>query len=264
MAVGILCRGCGVHFSAKSKQAKYCCMSCRRISFKAKARACVSCGGVFTPIKWHAEAGKFISYNAGKTCSALCQNQWIRNNPERKRKISVAFRGSLHPNWQGGKSLLNNVSARGPNWQAQRLATRRRDKFTCVDCGMSEGDCLSKFGRSLDVDHVVPFHNFNDYRVANKLGNLKSRCASCHRRDEAKRSMVQMVLPLQESKTRGHKGYARGEKINTAYLTASDVMEIRSLYRAGLSYKYIAEKKSTTKTNVCSIVRGKTWRHLPF
>jgi hypothetical protein len=56
---------------------------------------------------------------------------------------------------------------------------------------------------------VVPFHNFNSYKKANALSNLQCRCASCHKRAESKRGMVQMVLPMQDSANRMHKGFKR-------------------------------------------------------
>jgi hypothetical protein len=223
----------------------------------------VNCGCLFTPVKLNTTAGRFVSFNAGKTCSPACQLAWISNNEERKRKISAAFKVDKHPNWQGGKALLNNISNRGPNWNQQRRRAIKRDG-RCRDCGMPDAECLATFGRGLDVDHVVPFHNFADHRKANALSNLECRCASCHRVAEAKRTLVQMVLPLQDGRNRMHKGYVRGEKVNTAKLTAEQVMRMRAAHKRGESATNLARQLGITKSAACSAIHGTSWKHLPL
>lgn len=260
--VSVACAGCGSQFFMRSYESRrYCSESCWKSSKKAKPKNCVNCGCLFTPVKRH-PTGRMISHSAGKTCSADCANQWIRNNPERKRKIGLAFSGDRHPNWQGGKALLNNLSNRGPNWNKQRAAAIKRDR-ACVDCGISNDECRVKYGRCLDVDHVVPFHNFTDYRKANALRNLECRCASCHRIAEAKRDCAQMVLHLQDSEKRRHKGRARGEKINTAKLCEYDVRRIRVRAAAGETAREIwRDYLLVTQSAVAAIIRRKTWRHV--
>lgn len=255
------CAHCGLSFIANVSTAKFCGEQCWKDDRKAKPKRCLSCNCLFTPVKLNRSSGRMISYNGGKTCSPKCENDWIRNNPERKRKIGEAFRGHLHPNWQGGKSLLNNVSNRGPNWQRQRAEAIRRDK-RCLDCGISNDQCKEKFGRCLDVDHVVPFHNFSNYRKANALSNLECRCASCHRIAETKRSMIQMVLPMQESEKRKHKG--RVGKFSNARLTELDVRLIRRRFDEGESISMLAaEFTAVGMTAVRDVAKRKTWRHIP-
>jgi len=178
-------------------------------------------------------------------------------------KIGAAFAGDKHPNWQGGKSILNNTSNRGPNWKKQRERALVRDGRKCVDCGLTEGQCIQVFGRSLDVDHIVPFHNFGSYREANRLSNLACRCASCHRIEEATRSMVQMVLPMQDSESRMHKGYANGENINTAKLTELDVKRIRARAASGEAPAIIHDDYAKVRRSaIIAIIQRKTWRHV--
>lgn len=202
------CPRCNTEFIPKMNEI-YCGEMCWKEEKKAKPTNCLNCGCLFTSIYLQPKTGRYISKSSGRTCSASCHLAWIRNNEDRKIKIGKAFRGHLHPNWQGGKSQLNNVSGRGPNWQGQRQRALKKDKYRCVDCGLTQAGCISKYGRSLDVDHVVPFHNFNSYKKANALSNLQCRCASCHKRAESKRGMVQMVLPMQDSANRMHKGFKR-------------------------------------------------------
>lgn len=258
------CVRCGVDFIPEIAGRKHCSDACWKAGKKADPKHCVNCGCWFTPMKFHAQAGRLISANSGKTCSASCAKAWISNNEERKRKIGDAFRSVNHPNWQGGKSHINNLSNRGPNWNRQRAAALKRDNYQCVDCGITEAACKERFGRSLDVDHECPYHNFSDYRQANKLSNLACRCASCHRAAEAKRSMVQMVLPMQDNVNRQHKGgYAKGEKINTAKLTAVDVLVIRRRAAAGEAAMAIyGDFQKVGRATIWNIISRKTWRHI--
>lgn len=258
------CAGCQSAFIPDTDSRRYCSEACWKSDKKAQPKSCINCKCVFTPVKFVAATGRYISHSAGRTCSAQCGNQWIRNNPERKRKISKAFSGASHPNWQGGKSLLNNVSGRGGNWQRQRAAALKRDKYRCVDCGISQAESKQRYGRGLDVDHVVPFHNFGSAIAANVLSNLQCRCASCHRVAEAKRGMVQMMLPLQDSRSRSHNGRTYGERHNTAKLRESQVLQIRRMADDGAAMACIARQFDVSASAVWAIVRGRTWRRLPL
>lgn len=261
---GRTCLSCGASIDAPARAAaKYCSLACRVEHRKPQPRPCVNCGCVFTPVKPMRRGGdrvEWIAHDGGKTCSRACQIAWISNNEERKDKIGRAFAGRLHPNWQGGKSLLNNASYRGQNWAKQRERAIRRDGGICADCGVTRDECREKFGRDMDVDHIVPFHNFGNSRKANRLGNLLSRCASCHRKAEAKRHGVQMVLPFANSANRRHKGYAIGERHPRAKISASDVVAIRASTR---SLNGLAADYGLSKSAVSSIRQGKTWKCIP-
>ena len=256
------CIHCGAFFSPSAHRAgKYCSDACRIAHRKAKPKLCVNCKCLFTPVKLMPSRNKYVSHNSGKTCSAECQNQWTRNDPERKRKIGIAFSGHLHPNWQGGKSLMNNTSNRGPNWKTQRKAALARDKYMCVDCGITESACIEKFGRSLDVDHIAPFHNFNSYKKANALSNLECRCPSCHKKEESKRGMVQMVLPMQDSVRRQHKGMSG--RTSNQKLCAAQVACIRSRHSNGDSLADIhADYPIVGIHAVRAVVQRKTWKSI--
>jgi len=74
----------------------------------------------------------------------------------------------------------------GPDWSAQRDAARARDGYVCQQCGAPERE-----SRQHDVHHITPFRAFgyvpgvNDfYKLANRLENLITLCAACHRRTE--------------------------------------------------------------------------------
>lgn len=161
-----------------SQRDHYCNAICWKADKKAKPKSCLNCKTVFTPIKWHKEYGGFVSYNAGKTCSAECHNLWIRNNQARKEKISAAFQADKHPNWQGG---THRSSGRGPGWQKIRREVIRRAGNKCEHCGLTAEAMLEKYKCSFHINHIVPFHQHGGTTAqANRLSNLEALCRSCH------------------------------------------------------------------------------------
>lgn len=254
------CECCGVAFQHGAEVRKYCGMECRLKGMKAKPKHCLNCGCFFSALVISSATGKFVSVNQGKTCSRECARAWISNNEERKVKIGVAFAGSKHPNWQGGKSQINSISHRGPNWQQQRKAALKKCSYKCLDCGMTELESIEKYGSSLDVDHVTPFHNFNNYKEANRVSNLESRCKSCHKIAESKRGMVQMVLTLSDHR-RGHHN-PRDIGAN-AKLTKADVIRIRMMAKSGCILRYIHESFMQVGLGaIRMVIQGKTWRNV--
>lgn len=82
----------------------------------------------------------------------------------------------------------------GPDWQEQRKKALERDGYRCQTCGAGpdfEGHQKPQRGPGLHVHHMRPFRDFgyvpgsnDNYRQANRLQNLVTLCASCHRRAE--------------------------------------------------------------------------------
>lgn len=65
----------------------------------------------------------------------------------------------------------------------------------CQKCGMTEKDN----GRRLDVNHIIPFHQWANKSKANQQSNLEALCRSCHMITEwewKKSNQVQMTLNL--------------------------------------------------------------------
>ena len=82
-----------------------------------------------------------------------------------KQKLSIAFTGNKHPNWQGGKSFepygkkFNRILKR---------QIRERDNFICAICWKKED------GRAHSVHHI----DFN--KRNNDPSNLITLCGGCH------------------------------------------------------------------------------------
>ena len=195
------CLNCGVAITNKTTRnlnPKYCSNTCRLEHKKSKDRHCISCGVWFSSLKWNTSAGRLVADNTRKTCSKECYIASIKNNEDRREKISKAFSGSNHPNWQGGSSYLDNSGFRGANWKMIRIKVLKRDNYKCVSCGISSDDHIKKYGCELNINHIIPFHQFGGMtELANKLRNLESLCKSCHTKADwkyRKENPIQQVL----------------------------------------------------------------------
>jgi hypothetical protein len=63
-----------------------------------------------------------------------------------------------------------------PDWDARRSRVRRRDDYTCQDCGVRSGPHADDDGAVLHVHHDTPLSGGG----SNRLGNLETLCAACH------------------------------------------------------------------------------------
>lgn len=257
------CAHCKKSFvkSWKNGQApKYCSAACRIAHDKPLPCKCLSCGVEFSAISPRRDGSRWYArINGRKTCSRECLIDFYKNDQSRKDKIGAAFSGEKHPNWQGGKSLWNTIHGRGFDWKKQRIKALERDGNCCVKCGMTAEQCLQAYGRTLDVDHIIPFHNFNSYKKANELTNLQSVCASCHKIEESKRSMVQMLLPMQGSMSRQHKARKVGEQHPRAIMNYAKADEARAMVAGGMTYRAVGELFGVEKSTIGLIVRRKLW-----
>jgi 5-methylcytosine-specific restriction endonuclease McrA len=127
-------------------------------------RTCRECGKEFeiTP-------SALLYKGYGTFCSRECTGRW-----RAKRGLTPRLpilRGTQNHNWKGGYKKYY-----GPNWREQRRATRKRDKYICQLCGVTECD----LGQELHVHHITPFREFDSYQDANCLDNLISLCKPCH------------------------------------------------------------------------------------
>lgn len=159
---------------------KYCSQACKVAHNKPAPCTCKNCLSIFTAIKYvkKADGGlRIVAYSSAQTCSPKCHNDWIRNDPERKRKISAAFTGDKHPAWQGGS---HREGFRGHDWERLSESIRDRAGRCCEHCGMPEEEHLVRHRQRLNVNHKTPFHQHLRKSVANKAGNLEALCKSCH------------------------------------------------------------------------------------
>ena len=195
------CKNCGSELSRakiKNNSSVYCSMTCRVVDKKPLTftSICKICSVEFCGLKL--VQGRVRKDRTKTTCSRDCYIQDIKTNKERKEKIALAFRGSKHPAWQGGKSYHSIGGFRGVNWKSIRLTIIERDKFKCVQCGMNREDHYAKYNCDFNVNHIKPFHQFGGKtELANKPSNLETLCKSCHTKTDAayrKNNQIQMIL----------------------------------------------------------------------
>ena len=123
-------------------------------------------------------------------CNEYCFGQWC----------SQYRKGPNNSNWKGG---VSHTFSYGPNWQVQRARARGRDYYCCRVCGMSEKELKSR----LDAHHLIPFRQFDSYKVANHLVNLVAVCRGCHNKlepMELKQQITLIVLRNKKVVTRGN------------------------------------------------------------
>lgn len=170
------CQICGKEFKGKTDASnKYCSREC----YIAKGCGYFNCKVCGEKFKGH--TGK-----SNKYCSSDCYNS---------AQTGIEYSGKNHPMWQGGSASL---SYRGIGWGKIRREIIKRDGYKCRLCGITESESKDKYNRSLDVNHIIPFHQFGGKtQLANKYSNLESLCVSCHTKTDAKwrkENPVQLTL----------------------------------------------------------------------
>lgn len=167
----VVCQQCEKEFIVPKNRettAKYCSKTCLgqangdrgKVAYRKRIKVnCSECGKKIDK--------KQSTLRTLNFCSELCMGRYYSEHK--------LFSGEKSGTWAGG-----DIDYYGPNWRSQRREARKRDNYTCVDCGISE----SEYGSELSVHHIIPFRNFNgDWEKANQLSNLVSLCEyPCHRR----------------------------------------------------------------------------------
>ena len=118
-------------------------------------------------------------------CSFSTVRTWLNNHEIPLRTwAEAALSGEDHPWWK------ENTDYYGPNWDEQRTKRRERDDRECVVCTMTMAEHIKWTGDALHVHHIRPRSEFidedgtYDYERGNRLNNLVTLCATCHRKWE--------------------------------------------------------------------------------
>lgn len=185
----------GAGVSTGKQERKYCSNECRVEYKKPKPINCSVCNVLFSAIKYGKKkdgSPRYARVNDQKTCSRDCLAQFFRIDEARKEKISLAFSGDKHPAWLGGS---HEGSGRGAGWNKIAEVCRERAGRKCEQCGKSEAEN----GRRLDVNHIIPFHQWQNKTKANAQSNLEALCKSCHTKTDhlwRKNNQVQLSLDI--------------------------------------------------------------------
>lgn len=156
----VICFGCKnptikSNWQIKRHKKMFCSKECylrwKASISKSEYKSCYICGK-----KKRFDVSK-LKRNKFFFCSKKCKAIWD----------SQRMSGKNHPMWNGGR-----IDYYGPDWHRQKRKARKRDNYTCQDCGIHE----SILGKCLDVHHLIAYKINHD----NSLLNLISLCPSCH------------------------------------------------------------------------------------
>jgi hypothetical protein len=171
------CRSCSTKRQVKGKNnpnykygetlKKHYCIDCHKLLVDYKAKRCKKCSYI-----WKKKIGQLKG----------------RNNPMFGKK------GKLAGNYINGQGYFPYSSEFNYNLKYQ---IRERDNFECQNCGMTEEEHLSVYGRVLEVHHI-------DYNKDHNLDyNLITLCKQCNIRANYNRKYWQIYYQnklLQSSK----------------------------------------------------------------
>jgi 5-methylcytosine-specific restriction endonuclease McrA len=149
---------------------KHKCIDCGKNTCRRKSKRCWNCyikwsqipknNGNFKGGKPKCKCGKPLSRYKVKQC----QECYIK-------ELNANQRGENHPNWQEGISKLPYAFE---FTQELKESIRKRDNYTCQNCGMTEEEHLIVTGRVLHIHHI-------DYNKKNcKEDNLITLCQGCN------------------------------------------------------------------------------------
>lgn len=87
--------------------------------------------------------------------------------------------GSNNTNWRGGITAINRVIRKSFEYKLWRDSVLRRDKYTCIWCGLIGGWSKEQKRKiNLEVDHIKPFASYPELRFA--IDNGRTLCKECH------------------------------------------------------------------------------------
>jgi len=104
-----------------------------------------------------------------KHCQAI--SEALQGISRSEEYIKENLEGENHWNWQGGKSFVDYPSSFNSSLKRK---VRMRDGFECVNCGLSQDECVDEHGKKLAAHHV------DGDKSNTSLSNLVSLCTSCH------------------------------------------------------------------------------------
>lgn len=87
--------------------------------------------------------------------------------------------GEDNPGWKGGYS-----NGRGPEWRQTRESVLERDDMRCQSCGQTQREHKEEYGSGLHAHHLEKRISFETPSDADRMDNLVTLCAVCHRRWE--------------------------------------------------------------------------------
>lgn len=261
----ISCAHCGASYVKKAnhKGSKFCSDDCFVASRRVKPHTCVTCGTLFTPVKYKPSEGRMVAYTGRHNCSKQCIDAWkAKTKSAYMRENRDKFSGANSWNWKGS-CLRKNKSYRGPDWTEIAGKARARDQHQCQGCGMSREQHAERWGKALEVHHIVPFYEFTDHKKANRLSNLVTLCKSCHMAADKAIRMRQVLMDFGDEPRKKSSARRRiGQDNPVAKLKDDEVLQIKQLLAIRTPQKEIAALFGVSSQLVSAINTGVAWSHI--
>lgn len=177
------CKQCNINFKTRRSISKFCDVSCYieyqkdNLIFSKKRIGKISTSQ--TRIKQSKSMKSFFITNQEareiKRKYALNNGvgKWMKGRKlplDTRIKMSTAFSGQNHWNWQGGKNSESEKIRKSFKYREWRKNVFTRDNWTCQDCHIR--------GFKLHAHHLLPFSQFPNERLS--LKNGVTLCDKCH------------------------------------------------------------------------------------
>lgn len=231
------CDRCGTRFALspcfiKRGQGKFCSRTCRDDARRLDERRCAGCGKAFQP-----------QVSVQRFCSRPCGHASQRIDPATALWSRVDCTTTPEGCWPfTGRTFgfgYGQLKVARVAWVAHRLA------FTLTYGAIPEG--LLVLHSCDNPPCCRPDHLW--------LGNEHVNSADMVLKG---RSLAGERNPMRRQPERA----ARGERVNTARLTAPQVVEIRARHAAGWTQLALAAHYNVSQQNIFRIVRRETWKHV--
>jgi hypothetical protein len=107
-----------------------------------------------------------------------------------------------------------------------KAKVRKRDRWKCKACGMTNAEHLKKYGTSLHVHRIVPGSKYT-------IGGCVTLCMACHGPQPRRMLGTRKPLTFTDDETR---------KIRVAFVSQIDCMDLRWLLcRGGRPFRHQAD-----------------------
>lgn len=146
---------------------KYCSNQCRLLSLKGRKFSTEHRERIKESLKGHS-----VSKNARKKMSLSKKGKPTWNKGKKNPESQT---GKNHWHWRGGVTGERKMHMNSIEYKLWRKSVFERDKYTCIWCG-------DKRGGNLEADHIKPWIDYPDLRLA--IDNGRTLCHLCHMKTE--------------------------------------------------------------------------------
>jgi hypothetical protein len=102
----------------------------------------------------------------------------------RARQDMSSRRGSGHPNWKGGTTILRKLIQQMYEYKSWRIAVFKRDDYTCRHCGKRGGklnaDHIKSFASIIHENKIKTTDEARSCRQLWSVDNGQTLCVPCH------------------------------------------------------------------------------------